>query len=401
MVLASRFAAGALIVVAAGILASVTLARSNGAAASASYYGYCPDGGASAVYYGYCPPTNTTPDYTAPADQTSDEGENKSFALGSFTDPDNGPWQVTVTWGDGSPADTFPRSTAGALPATAHTYAENGTYAVHVTVTDSNGASDSGTFQVTVANLPPSCGPITGAPVAPVPVGTPVVTNTLFTDPGVLDTHGASMSWGDGTSSAGTVTESNGSGNVTASHTYTAAGVFGLTLTVTDDDGGSGTCSYEFVVVFNPNGGFVTGGGWITSPPGAFTDDASLTGKATFGFVAKYKKGSNVPDGNTEFQFQAGDLKFKSSSYDFGSLVISSFKAMYKGSGTINGTGDYAFKVTAIDGDIFGGGGADKFRIKITNKATSAVVYDNQLGAGDFSDAATALDGGSITIHKG
>jgi hypothetical protein len=68
--------------------------------------------------------------------------------------------------------------------------------------------------------------------------------------------------------------------------------------------------------VYDPSGGFVTGGGWINSPPGAYLpglgETAGLTGKATFGFVAKYQKGANVPDGNTEFQFKARNLNFKS-----------------------------------------------------------------------------------------
>jgi len=48
-----------------------------------------------------------------------------------------------------------------------------------------------------------------------------------------------------------------------------------------------------------------------------------------------------------------------------------------------------------------GGGGADKFRIKIWNKDNGdAVVYDNQMGADDQVDPTTALGGGSIVIHK-
>jgi hypothetical protein len=48
---------------------------------------------------------------------------------------------------------------------------------------------------------------------------------------------------------------------------------------------------------------------------------------------------------------------------------------------------------------VNGGGGVDKFRIKIWNKATSTVVYDNQLGDVDNADATDAIEGGSIVIH--
>ena len=46
---------------------------------------------------------------------------------------------------------------------------------------------------------------------------------------------------------------------------------------------------FEFAVVCDPNGSFVTGGGWIHSPAGAYTANPSRTGQANFGFVSKYK----------------------------------------------------------------------------------------------------------------
>jgi DNA-binding NarL/FixJ family response regulator len=62
---------------------------------------------------------------------------------------------------------------------------------------------------------------------------------------------------------------------------------------VTDKDSADNTGSEEctFLPVYDPSGGFVTGGGWIDSPAGSYTADPALTGKAKFGFVSKYKKG--------------------------------------------------------------------------------------------------------------
>ena len=68
--------------------------------------------------------------------------------------------------------------------------------------------------------------------------------------------------------------------------------------------------------------------------------------------------------------------------------------------GQINGAGDYGFLLTGINGQVTGGGGTDKFRIKIWDKATSQVIYDNQITQPDDSDAATTLGGGSIVIHS-
>ena len=155
----------------------------------------------------------------------------------------------------------------------------------------------------------------------------------------------------------------------------------------------------NFIVVYDPSEGFVTGGGWIQSPEGAYTPDPSLTGKATFGFVSKYKKGANLPSGNTEFQFVVADLKFKSTEYHW--LVIAGPKAKFKGIGTINGSGNYGFMITAIDADLASSIGVDLFRIKIWDiDSGGVVVYDNQLGASDDADPDTIIAGGSIKIHK-
>jgi hypothetical protein len=179
--------------------------------------------------------------------------------------------------------------------------------------------------------------------------------------------------------------------------------VSGLPVEVYKVEAKVGECasSIAYVAIYDPSGGFVTGGGWITSPAGAYIPDASLTGKANFGFVSKYKKGSQVPEGSTEFQFHAGNLNFTSTSYNSGSLVVATFKAIYKGVGKINGMGNYGFMVSAVDGQATNGGGVDKFRMKIWDKNNGdVVVYDNNIGADDNAPAATALGGGSIVIHE-
>ena len=164
-------------------------------------------------------------------------------------------------------------------------------------------------------------------------------------------------------------------------------------VTVIDGCGNSAYQVFQFVVIYDPSAGFVTGGGWINSGAGAYVANPGLTGKANFGFVSKYAKGANVPTGETEFQFQVGNLNFHSTVYEW--LVIAGTKAQYKGSGTINGTGNYGFLLTATDGT------PDKFRIKIVDKTTSLSVYDNAPSSDDINTSAqTAIGGGSIVIHK-
>ena len=254
----------------------------------------------------------------------------------------------------------------------------------------------------TVINHAPVVGAIS-APVAPVNLNVATIsTSASFSDPDPGDTHTAVWNWGDGSSSPGTVTDtpsSGGSGSVSGSHTYTTDGVFTVTVTVTDKAGAQGLSTFQYVVVYDPSAGFVTGGGWITSPPGAYPANPALTGKATFGFVSKYQKGASVPSGDTQFQFQTAGFNFHSTSYDW--LVVAGAKAQYKGSGTVNGAGTDGFLLTAIDGELPGGGGTDKFRIKVWDKATGNIIYDNQMGSSDTADPTTAIGGGDIVIHSG
>jgi VCBS repeat-containing protein len=336
--------------------------------------------------------TNRPPTANAGGPYRVNEG-GSVVVTASGSDPESGP--LTFAW-DLDNNGTF--DTPG-QSATFSAAALDGpsTRTITVRVTDNGGLSATAQTTVNVLNVAPTVGPIT-APVDPIEVGTSISASAGFTDPGVGDTHTAVWKWGDGSTSAGSVSETNGSGSVRGNHPYTAAGVYTVGLTVTDDDGGSGQSFFQYVVVFDPSAGFVTGGGWIDSPAGAYAANPSLTGKANFGFVAKFKPGSSQVIGETEFNFPTAGLNFHSTGYDW--LVITGPKAQFKGSGRINRTGDYAFLVTINDGQATGGGGVDKVRIKIWNKATGEVVYDNQRGDPDDANATDEIEGGSIVIHN-
>lgn len=72
-----------------------------------------------------------------------------------------------------------------------------------------------------------------------------------------------------------------------------------------------------------------------------------------------------------------------------------------KGTGTINGEGDYGFMLSAIDAELTSSTDADLFRIKIWDNNNDEVVYDNQMGDADDAELTTEVQGGSIKIHKG
>ncbi len=337
---------------------------------------------------------NVDPVLALSGPDSANEGETKSYSY-TFTDPGADSWAHTTSCGaNGAKSDDvfIPATKSGSFKCT---FTDGPNSTVSATVADEDGGSGSDSKNVTVDNLPPVL-TITAPPYGQIYAvsNATVIFKGSFTDPGAGDTHTCSASWDDGTgSSPGVVVEPAGSspGTCTATHTYTSAGVYTISMTVTDDEGASDTEQW-LVVVYDPSGGFVTGGGWINSPAGAYRPNPSLTGRANFGFVSKYKKGATVPEGQTEFQFQTGDLNFHSESYQW--LVVAGSKAQYKGTGTINGSGSYGFMLTAYDGS------PDRFRIKITDGTN--VVYDNKFGASDDIDSADpqAISGGSIVVHK-
>jgi hypothetical protein len=176
-------------------------------------------------------------------------------------------------------------------------------------------------------------------------------------------------------------------------HSYTAAGVYNVCLTVSDGSlSSSQVCT--LAVVYDPSAGFVTGGGWIDSPAGAYKADETLAGKATFGFMSKYQKGASVPTGNTAFQFDLAGMGFASQSYDWLVVNQAGTNAQFKGSGLINGAADpngnaYKFMLRAGDGS------PDTFRIRIwwEDAAGEHDVYDNGTDQ--------VIGAGNIVVHTG
>jgi hypothetical protein len=145
----------------------------------------------------------------------------------------------TVDWGDGSSsAAAFGVSGAAVSVTGTHFYHEEGTYTL--TTTFSQGTA----FSVIVS----SAAAVADAPLANVQVPTinateGIPTGTIveasFTDPGgsePLGDYAATIQWGDGGSTAGTIVDlGNGRFNVTAGHVYLEEGTYTVTVSVTHD----------------------------------------------------------------------------------------------------------------------------------------------------------------------
>jgi hypothetical protein len=276
---------------------------------------------------------------------------------------------------------------------------DNAAVTATLTVSDGVNAPVTSSAAVTIANVAPGVAPLT-VPTTPVGTGTTITVSTTFTDAGTNDTHTASVNWGDSSTSAGTVTETLGAGTVSASHAYSAAGAYTVTLTVTDDNGGATSVIAETpIAVFSAtDDGWTAGAGIVASPSQAYTptntSDPNHQGLAGFAFVAAQPPTGNAWEG-TAFKLHSAGMIFTS----VGTAALSfpaSNRATYTAAGKVNGVSGYSVLVSGTDGGFFFG---DKFRIKIWNTSTGAIVYDNQHGAADSAAATQLVCLGAVIVR--
>lgn len=136
-------------------------------------------------------------------------------------------------------------------------------------------------------------------------------------------------------------------------------GIYYVTIKLYGDN-----CRYKdsgiskVIVVYDPKGGFASGGGWVES----HDEVAGQSGRAKFSLNARYKRDESM--GSLRFQFIMEDMYLRSSKIDW--LVIIGDYAYMQGQGKVNGEEGYTFR--AIVNDLGTPGiGVDEFNIKIWN----------------------------------
>ena len=270
-------------------------------------------------------------------------------------------------------------------------------YTITITSTDGCGNGSSATTQVMVAHN--ITAPESGRAFK---IGSTVSFAGTFWDvPG--NKHTARWVIDNSTVSGRVTAEPSGfkNGTVTGSYKFSTAGVYKLKMEIIDQNGNVSYANTNgdmdaIIVIYDPNGGFTYGGGKFYSEAGAQLSNPSAKGMVSYGFQSNYFKTATYPKGETQMEFKVGDFEFNALNYEY--LAISGSKAQFKGSGKIiNGQSGISFIMTVIDGAI-DGTGTDKIRMKIFDKNTGLIYYDNQPGAGDDVDPITIVKPGSTIV---
>jgi hypothetical protein len=206
--------------------------------------------------------------------------------------------QPTIDWGDGTTSAAGFPSTPQAGPLTGtHTYAEEGSYSVAVSWTDDCGPHTT-RFSINIPDAPLGAG---GSPVN-------ATAGTQFSGPtaafadadpgGTASDYTASIDWGDGTTSAGTVSASASGFLVSGAHTYASAGTRSTTISISDAGGATATARGSSTVANPPRA------------PAAVTNKPRVGSSSTAGF-----SGVVNPEGlATTAYFQYGlDARYRAS----------------------------------------------------------------------------------------
>ncbi len=184
------------------------------------------------------PPENHAPTAAPGGPYAGAEGAAVTFDGSGSSDPDGDALTYAWSFGDGS-------SGTGVRPT--HSYADNGSYTVSLTVTDAPGASSTpATATATIANAAPAVNAPTSQTAT---AGSPFTLTAHFSDPGANDAPWAyAIDWGDGAPPTTGSTTSQAS-PIAATHTYAPAGTYTARLSVTDKDGTPGAGETAVTVV--------------------------------------------------------------------------------------------------------------------------------------------------------
>ncbi|HEV2476533.1 MAG TPA: choice-of-anchor tandem repeat GloVer-containing protein [Candidatus Dormibacteraeota bacterium] len=177
------------------------------------------------------------------------EGSAASTTVATFTDANPyaqaGDFTATITWGDGSTSAGTVSGTGTFTVSGGHAYAEAGTYATSVTINDAGGAVLTVSGSAKVADYALTAYGIS----ATVHKAFSGKVATLYdADPSAVSSDfKVTITWGDGTSSSGTVTGGPSPFTISGTHNYKTNGTYTVTITVTDNGGATATATTKLL----------------------------------------------------------------------------------------------------------------------------------------------------------
>lgn len=177
---------------------------------------------------------------------------------GTATGPDDRPLATTWSYTPGpnvDPGATCSFADPHAI-ATTVTCTDDGVFTLTLTASAGRDATGSASTNLKVDNAPPQVS-ITQPTDTGRVVGGPVEVAAAVSDPGANDTRTCTIVWGDRSSSTGVLADGVCSGQ----HTYDAIGSYSVKVTVTDDEGASGSDRTSVVVAKADGNG--NGGGFV------------------------------------------------------------------------------------------------------------------------------------------
>ncbi|HEY7329530.1 MAG TPA: SdrD B-like domain-containing protein [Gemmataceae bacterium] len=170
------------------------------------------------------------------------EGVSFTATVARFTNQTATGKSAVIDWGDGTTSSgTVAASGADVTVSGSHTYAKQGYFPILITLSDANGPIGQATGQAVVADTRFSLASTNVSAFAGVPFTGTVARLTDIPSGDVASDFDAKISWGDGTTSTGTLQSIlPGQFLVVGSHTWATNGTRSVTVTVTEHGSASG-----------------------------------------------------------------------------------------------------------------------------------------------------------------
>lgn len=218
-----------------------------------------------------------------------------------------------------------------------------------------------------------------------------------FTDVDAADTHKAVWSWGDGTTTAGTVSSKNGTGSVSGQHAYRKSGIYTVRLTITDSGGKSSTVERKVVICAAQAAAISGQGSFAASAFDPGSTGSAGTRRASVGSFAFLSEGP----GAGQVHVNVAGLALRSSQVD--AVTVDGPRIRYSGHAAVNGKAGYRFALTVTRSAK--AGGKDRIHVRIVHSETGSnaevVDYDNGNISGNAGGSGAAASGSARQAASG